>query len=134
MTNSIEVINLSKKYKSKNAVSNINFKIGENEIVGLLGPNGCGKTTTIGMILGLLKPTNGEVLINGKNIETNKISLLHKMNFISPYIELPKKLKVKQNLIVYGKLYNVNDLENRINYLLDKLRLSGILVNIICEL
>ena len=57
MTNSIEVINLSKKYKSKNAVSNINFKIGENEIVGLLGPNGCGKTTTIGMILGLLKPT-----------------------------------------------------------------------------
>ena len=68
MTNSIEVINLSKKYKSKNAVSNINFKIGENEIVGLLGPNGCGKTTTIGMILGLLKPTNGQVLINGKSI------------------------------------------------------------------
>ena len=61
MTNSIEVINLSKKYKSKNAVSNVNFKIGENEIVGLLGPNGCGKTTTIGMILGLLKPTKGEV-------------------------------------------------------------------------
>ena len=106
MTNSIEVINLSKKYKSKNAVNNINFKIGENEIVGLLGPNGCGKTTTIGMILGLLKPSSGQVLINGKNIETNKISLLHKMNFISPYIELPKKLKVKQNLIVYGKLYN----------------------------
>ena len=97
MTNSIEVKNLSKKYKSKIAVSNINFKIGENEIVGLLGPNGCGKTTTIGMILGLLKPTNGQVLINGKSIETNKISLLHKMNFISPYIELPKKLKVKQS-------------------------------------
>ena len=69
MTNSIEVINLSKKYKSKNAVSNINFKIGENEIVGLLGPNGCGKTTTIGMILGLLKPSNGQVLINEKNID-----------------------------------------------------------------
>ena len=112
MTNSIEVINLSKKYKSKNAVCNINFKIGENEIVGLLGPNGCGKTTTIGMILGLLKPSNGQVLINGKNIENNKISLLHKMNFISPYIELPKKLKVKQNLTVYGKLYNVDDLKN----------------------
>ena len=134
MTNSIEVINLSKKYKSKNAVSNINFKIGENEIVGLLGPNGCGKTTTIGMILGLLKPTTGEVLINGKNIETNKISLLHKMNFISPYIELPKKLKVKQNLIVYGKLYNVDDLENRINFLSDKLRLFDLLDKITGEL
>ncbi|MDC3187799.1 ABC transporter ATP-binding protein [Candidatus Pelagibacter sp.] len=134
MTNSIEVINLSKNYKSKNAVSNINFKIGENEIVGLLGPNGCGKTTTIGMILGLLKPTNGEVLINGKNIETNKISLLHRMNFISPYIELPKKLKVKQNLIVYGKLYNVENLENRINYLSDKLRLSDLLDKITGEL
>ena len=134
MKNSIEVIKLSKKYKSKNAVSNINFKIGENEIVGLLGPNGCGKTTTIGMILGLLKPSNGQVLINGKNIETNKMSLLHKMNFISPYIELPKKLKVKQNLIVYGKLYNVDDLENRINYLSDKLRLSDLLDKITGEL
>ena len=134
MTNSIEVKNLSKKYKSQNAVTNINFKISENEIVGLLGPNGCGKTTTIGMILGLLKPTNGQVLINGKSIETNKISLLHKMNFISPYIELPKKLKVKQNLIVYGKLYNVDQLENRINYLSDKLRLFDLLDKITGEL
>ena len=64
MSNSIEVINLSKSYKSKQAVKNINFKINENEIVGLLGPNGCVKTTTIGMMLGLLKPTNGQVLIN----------------------------------------------------------------------
>jgi ABC-2 type transport system ATP-binding protein len=84
MTNSIEVINLSKSYKSKQAVDNINFKINENEIVGLLGPNGCGKTTTIGMMLGLLKPTNGQVLINGMDIEKNKISLLHKMNFTYP--------------------------------------------------
>ena len=112
MKNSIEVINLSKSYKTKKAVNNINFKINENEIVGLLGPNGCGKTTTIGMILGLLKPTSGQVLINGKNIENNKISILHKMNFISPYIELPKKLTVKQNLIVYGKLYNIKNLNN----------------------
>ena len=109
MQNSIEVINLSKSYKSKQAVNNINFKINENEIVGLLGPNGCGKTTTIGMILGLLKPTSGQVLINGIDIEKNKISLLHKMNFISPYIELPKKLTVKQNLTVYGKLYNIKN-------------------------
>mgnify|MGYP001997599501 CR=1 FL=1 len=134
MPNSIEVINLSKIYKSKYAVNNVNFKINENEVVGLLGPNGCGKTTTIGMILGLLKPTNGNVLINGRNIEKNKISLLRKMNFISPYIELPKKLKVKQNLVVYGKLYNVKDLDNQIDYLSNKLRLNELLDKITGEL
>ncbi len=134
MKNSIEVINLSKSYKTKKAVNNINFKIDENEIVGLLGPNGCGKTTTIGMILGLLKPTSGQVLINGKNIENNKISILHKMNFISPYIELPKKLTVKQNLIVYGKLYNIKNLNERINFLSEKLRLGDLLDKITGEL
>ena len=134
MKNSIEVINLSKSYKTKKAVNNISFKIDENEIVGLLGPNGCGKTTTIGMILGLLKPTSGQVLINGKNIENNKISILHKMNFISPYIELPKKLTVKQNLIVYGKLYNIKNLNERINFLAEKLRLRDLLDKITGEL
>ena len=134
MSNSIEVINLSKTYKSKKAVRNINFKINQNEIVGLLGPNGCGKTTTIGMILGLLKPTTGQVLINGIDIEKNKISLLHKMNFISPYIELPKKLKVKQNLIVYGKLYNIKKLNERIEYLASKLRLEELLDKVTGEL
>ena len=134
MSNSIEVINLSKKYKSKDAVNNINFKINENEIVGLLGPNGCGKTTTIGMILGLLKPTSGKVLINGMDIEKNKISLLNKMNFISPYIELPKKLTVRQNLIVYGKLYNIKKPNERIDYLSNKLRLNELLDKITGEL
>ncbi len=134
MKNSIEVINLSKSYKTKKAVNNISFKIDENEIVGLLGPNGCGKTTTIGMILGLLKPTSGQVLINGKNIENNKISILHKMNFISPYIELPKKLTVKQNLTVYGKLYNIKNLNERMNFLSEKLRLGDLLDKITGEL
>ena len=134
MSNSIEVINLSKNYRSKEAVRNINFKISKNEIVGLLGPNGCGKTTTIGMILGLLKPTSGKILINGMDIEKNKISLLHKMNFISPYIELPKKLKVKQNLIIYGKLYNVKNLNEHINYLAEKLRLKELLNKVTGEL
>ena len=134
MKNSIEVINLSKSYKTKKAVNNINFKIDENEIVGLLGPNGCGKTTTIGMILGLLKPTSGRVLINGKDIESNKISILHKINFISPYIELPKKLTVNQNLIVYGKLYNIKNLNERINFLSEKLRLGDLLDKITGEL
>ena len=134
MTNSIEVINLSKSYKSKKAVKNISFKINENEIVGLLGPNGCGKTTTIAMILGLLKPSSGKILINGMNIEDHRISLLHKMNFISPYIELPKKLTVKQNLIVYGKLYSVKNLNERIDYLTNKLRLKEFLNNMTGEL
>ncbi len=134
MSNSIEVINLSKTYNSKRAVNNINFKINQNEIVGLLGPNGCGKTTTIGMILGLLKPTHGKVLINGIDIEKNKISLLREMNFISPYIELPKKLKVKQNLIVYGKLYNIKNLNERIEYLATKLRLNELLDKVTGEL
>ena len=134
MPNSIEVKNLCKTYKSKEAVSNINFKINENEIIGLLGPNGCGKTTTIGMILGLLKPTSGKILINGKDINKNKFTLLSKMNFISPYIELPKKLKVKQNLIVYGKLYNIKNLEERIDYLSNKLRLSNLLEKVTGEL
>ena len=134
MSNSIEVINLSKTYKSKEAVNNINFRINENEIVGLLGPNGCGKTTTIGMILGLLKPTNGKVLINGMDIEKNKISLLHKINFISPYIELPKKLTVKQNLVVYGKLYNIKNLNEQINFLSNKLRLNDLLDKVTGEL
>ena len=86
------------------------------------------------MILGLLKPTSGQVLINGKNIENNKISILHKMNFISPYIELPKKLTVNQNLIVYGKLYNIQNLNERINFLSEKLRLGDLLDKITGEL
>ena len=134
MKNSIEVINLSKSYGVKEAVKNINFKIAENEIIGLLGPNGCGKTTTIGMLLGLLKPTKGDVLINGVRIEENRINILKRINFISPYIELPKKLTVKQNLIVYGKLYNVTNIYSRIEYLANKLRLENLLNRITGEL
>ena len=134
MSNSIEVINLSKTYKENQAVKNISFKVNRNEIIGLLGPNGCGKTTTIAMILGLLKPSEGKVLINSKNIEDHRINLLHKMNFISPYIELPKKLTVKQNLIVYGKLYSVKNLSDRIEYLSEKLRLNKFIDNITGEL
>ena len=124
MQKSIIVEHLSKNYQKKEAVKNINFTIDENEILGLLGPNGCGKTTTIAMMLGLLKPSNGRVLIHGKDIEKNRISLLHKMNFISPYIELPKKLTVRENLIVYAKLYSVKRIGERIDYLINKLRLN----------
>ena len=130
----VEVKNLRKKYASKEAVKDISFNIKENEILGLLGPNGCGKTTTIGMLLGLLKPSAGEIKIDNMNFEKNRIDILSKINFISPYIELPKKLTVKQNLIVYGKLYNIKNLEHQIQYLTEKLRLEELLNRITGEL
>jgi len=130
----VEVKNLKKKYGLNEAVKNISFNIHKDEILGLLGPNGCGKTTTIGMLLGLLKPSNGEILIEGKKIEENRTETLQKINFISPYIELPKKLTVKQNLIVYCKLYNVLDVKNRIDYLAGKLRLEELLNRVTGEL
>jgi len=130
----LEVIELSKVYNKKEAVRNISFKINKNEIIGILGPNGCGKTTTIGMILGLLKPTKGKVLINGLEIETKRVDILNNLNFISPYIELPKKLTVKQNLEVYGRLYDVSNLSLKIEYLTEKLRLNEIIYKITGEL
>ena len=130
----LEVIGLSKIYNNKDAVKDISFKVNKNEIIGLLGPNGCGKTTTIGMILGLLKPSNGKVLINGIEIEKKRVDLLNHLNFISPYIELPKKLTVKQNLEVYGRLYDVKNLKKEIEKLIEKLRLSEIINKLTGEL
>ena len=130
----LEIINLSKTYDTKEAVKNISFKLNKNEIMGILGPNGCGKTTTIGMILGLLKPTGGKVLINGLEIESQRVNLLNELNFISPYIELPKKLTVKQNLEVYGRLYDIKELKIKIDYLCEKLRLSEFINNVTGEL
>ena len=120
----IIVDGLTKRFKNILAVKNISFKIGKGKIIGLLGPNGCGKSTTIGMILGLIKPTSGTVVINGQNIEHNRTSLLEKMNFISPYIELPKKLTVEENLKVYGRLYGVKNLEGKIYEIMEKFNLT----------
>ena len=124
----IEIINLNKKYKNFNAVNNLNFKIRKGSVIGLLGPNGCGKTTTLGMILGLIKPTSGSVIINGSDIENeqNRINILEKINFISPYIELPKKLTVNENLVVYGKMYSVKNLEKKISSLVNDLNLNNL--------
>ncbi len=121
----IEIKNLNKGYNNILAVKNINFKINKGTIVGLLGPNGCGKTTTIGMILGLIKPTSGSVFINDQNIENENIrtKILEKVNFISPYVELPKKLTVEENLKVYGKMYGVNNLQDKIKNLMKDLNL-----------
>ena len=112
----IEIKNLTKIYNKYLAVNEINFNIERNKTVGLLGPNGCGKTTTIGMMLGLVSPTKGEILIDNKNINFFKRDeILKRFNFASPYVELPKKLTVKQNLEIYGRLYGINDLNKRIN-------------------
>ena len=134
MQTPLKVVELSKDYDDKNAVKNISFEVKQNEIVGILGPNGCGKTTTIGMILGLLKPSKGKVLINETEIENKRVDLLSNLNFISPYIELPKKLTVRQNLEVYGRLYDVKKLKTKIEYLSEELRLNEIINKITGEL
>ena len=121
--NIIEIKELKKVFNKTIAVDNLNFEIQKGKIIGLLGPNGCGKSTTIGMMLGLIKPTSGSVIINNMNIENNRTKLLEKMNFISPYVELPKKLTVEENLKVYARLYGVKNLKEKIDNLLEKLNL-----------
>ena len=125
--NIIEVKKLNKIYDKTIAVKDLSFVINKGKIIGLLGPNGCGKTTTIAMILGLVKPTSGEVIIKGKNIEKERINLLEKMNFISPYVELPKKLTVEENLKVYAGLYGVKNANEKIYELVNELRLNKFL-------
>ncbi len=124
----LEVKNLVKKFKDFTAVKNINFNINDGQTLGVLGPNGCGKTTTIGMLLGLIKPSNGQILIDDENFENlNREKILSQFNFASPYVELPKKLTVKENLEIYGRLYGVEDLTNRIHEISEDLNLSTFL-------
>ena len=111
----IQIRNLTKIYKKYLAVNKINFQIEKNKTIGLLGPNGCGKTTSIGLMLGLISPTEGKILIDNKDIKDFKRDeILSRLNFASPYVELPKKLTVKQNLEVYGRLYGIENLNKRI--------------------
>ena len=124
----LEVKKLVKKFKSTVAVNDISFKIEKNGTLGLLGPNGCGKTTSIGMMLGLITPTSGEIYINGITLKPkNRIQLLSQMNFASPYIELPKKLTVRQNLEVYARLYGVKEIKKRIEEMVEDLNLQSFL-------
>ena len=110
----IKIRDLTKIYNNFLAVNKINFQIEKNKTLGLLGPNGCGKTTTIGMMLGLVSPTEGEILIENKSIKTFKRDdILKRFNFASPYVELPKKLTVKQNLEIYGRLYGIKNFYDR---------------------
>ena len=118
----IKIKDLTKTYNKYLAVEKINFQIEKNKTVGLLGPNGCGKTTTIGMMLGLITATRGEILIDNKNInDFKRDEILNRFNFASPYVELPKKLTVRQNLEIYGRLYGVDNLTKRISEIASEL-------------
>jgi len=124
--NKLSINNLQKKFGSFEAVKKISFSIAENQTVALLGPNGCGKTTTIAMILGLITPTSGSISINNQMLKKDH-HYLSKMNFASPYVELPKKLTVLENLKVYAMMYEVPDTKNRIEQLVEELNLVPIL-------
>ena len=124
--NKLGINNLQKKFGSFEAVKKISFSIAENQTVALLGPNGCGKTTTIAMILGLITSTSGSISINNQILKKDH-HYLSKMNFASPYVELPKKLTVLENLKVYAMMYEVPDTKNRIEQLVEELNLAPIL-------
>ncbi len=122
----IQIKKLSKVYNKFLAVDEIDFQIEKNKTVGLLGPNGCGKTTTIGMMLGLIEPSSGEIKIEDKNINNFKRDeILNRFNFASPYVELPKKLTVKQNLEIYGRLYGITNLKQRIREISSDLNITN---------
>lgn len=125
--NIIEVKNLSKKFANHQAVKNISFDLKRGEIKGILGANGAGKTTTITMLLGLLTPTSGSIKILSHDISKNRYKILNKINFSSPYVDLPKKLTVRQNLFVYGMLYGVANINKKIKSIAKELGFENLL-------
>ncbi len=125
--NIIEVKNLEKKFKTIDAVKKINFTINQNQTLALLGPNGCGKTTTIGMLLGLITPTSGQIFINEQELNYKDHQFLNIMNFASPYVELPKKLTVLENLKIYGRMYLIKNLKEKVEQLIEDLNLKTFL-------
>src|SRR6516165_9319780 len=123
----IAVSNLVKHYPGGPAVAGISFVIEPGSIIGLLGGNGAGKTTTIAMIMGLVAPTSGAVRILGHDMPRERYHILHRMNFESPYVEMPNRLTVRQNLTVFARLYGVADRDARIAALAKELDLTGLL-------
>src|ERR1700676_3626911 len=101
----IEVVHLVKLYKKTRAVDDISFGIARGSITGLLGGNGAGKTTTIAMIMGLVLPTSGRIQVLGRAMPEQSADVLGRMNFESPYVDMPMRLTVRQNLTIFGKLY-----------------------------
>ena len=127
MTPAITVTGLTKTYGQHLAVDHISFSVATGSITALLGGNGAGKTTTISMMLGTLIPSTGQVIILGHDMAHDRFSALARMNFSSPYVDLPKKLSVRQILKIYGDLYNVKNLKSRISEIAEHLDLSDFL-------
>ena len=123
----IRIDNLTKRFGDVVAVENLSFDAHEGEIVGLLGGNGAGKTTTISMILGLLIPTSGSLEVLGTNMLRHRYQVLPRINFSSPYVDLPKRLTSRENLMVYAKLYSVPDPARRLGELSADLAIDGLL-------
>jgi ABC-2 type transport system ATP-binding protein len=120
----IDVNQLTKRFDSLLAVDHIGFQVAPGETVGLLGGNGAGKTTTISMMLGLLKPSSGEVRVLGADMVRHRYKVLHRINFSSPYVDLPHRLTVRENLIVYAHLYGLSRPKARIRRLIEGLSLE----------
>jgi len=127
MPHAIHTIGLSKIFGGAIAVDNLDLAIEAGSITALLGGNGAGKSTTMAMLLGLLQPTSGSIAIFGRDLLKERSAIAAAVNFSSPYVDLPNRLTVRQNLIVYGHLYGVPDLKQRIEELAAQLMLEEIL-------
>lgn len=123
----IVVEGLSKRFGKITAVAGISFTVARGQTVALLGANGAGKTTTLAMLLGLISPSAGRIEILGHDMARARFAALARMNFASPYVALPARLSVAENLRVYGHLYGVADLSRRIRTLADELHLGDLL-------
>ncbi|HEX2656558.1 MAG TPA: ABC transporter ATP-binding protein [Xanthobacteraceae bacterium] len=123
----IAVDQLVKVYKTGTAVAGISFSLQKGSVTGLLGGNGAGKTTTIAMIMGLVTPTSGTVSVLGASMPRQRYRVLHRMNFESPYVEMPMRLTIRQNLTVFGSLYGVATIDDRIMQIADDLDLTDLL-------
>src|SRR2546430_3450593 len=123
----IDVAHLIKLYKTTRAVDDVSFRIARGGITGLLGGNGAGKTTTIAMIMGLVLPTAGRVQVLGYSMPGQSAEVLGRMNFESPYVDMPMRLTVRQNLTIFGRLYAVKNLAERIRELSSDLDLDDFL-------
>jgi len=127
MTPAVAVSNLSKHYGDIVAVDGISFTIGPGTICALLGANGAGKTTTIAMLLGLVVPSGGDIVIFGDDILADRYRVLPRMNFSSPYVDLPQSLSVRENLTIYARLYSVRDIDGRLAALAEELGLGPVM-------